>query len=200
MWKSVKEKFFEKEKKTSPFLIVGLGNPKDSYEKTTHNAGTRIVSILNEEENFPFFSRDNTVNGHISKSYIEDKEVILMKPFSFMNLSGGPVKKAVKKFNIDLEKLLIVHDDTDLPIGKVRFSYSRGAAGHNGVLSVIKALGTKDFWRLRVGVSLNKNEKAKNIVLKNLPKEAIEVEKEAAEELKKTVLSGLTNKTVETKV
>ncbi|MEA2092831.1 MAG: aminoacyl-tRNA hydrolase [Patescibacteria group bacterium] len=199
MWNGIKKKIFGENKKNGVFLIVGLGNPKEKYEKTIHNAGFRVVSFL-QEEALPLFSKDNTVDGLVSKGFIDDKEFVLMKPLSFMNLSGGSVKKAVKKFNINLEKLIVVHDDTDLPVGKIKFSYSRGTAGHNGVLSVIKAVKTKDFWRLRVGVSQERSEKAKKIVLKKTSQKQLNIEKEIAEELKKTVLSGLTNKTVEIKV
>jgi PTH1 family peptidyl-tRNA hydrolase len=199
MWNNIKKKFF-KEEKSDTFLVVGLGNPKEKYEKTIHNAGFRVVSLLQEEEGFPLFSKDNTVDSLVSKGFIDDKEVVLMKPLSFMNLSGGPVKKAVKKFNTNFEKLIIVHDDTDLPVGKIRLSSSRGAAGHNGVLSIIKAIGTKDFWRLRIGVSQEGSEKAKKIVLKKTSQKQLNIEKDIAEELKKTVLLGLTNKTVEIKV
>jgi PTH1 family peptidyl-tRNA hydrolase len=200
MWNNIKKKFFGESEKSSTFLIVGLGNPKEKYEKTIHNAGFRVVSLLQEEEGFPLFSKDNTVDSLVSKGFIDDKEVVLMKPLSFMNLSGGPVKKAVKKFNTNFEKLIIVHDDTDLPVGKIRLSSSRGAAGHNGVLSIIKAIGTKDFWRLRIGVSQEGSEKAKKIVLKKTSQKQLNIEKDIAEELKKTVLLGLTNKTVEIKV
>ncbi|MCF7845338.1 MAG: aminoacyl-tRNA hydrolase [Candidatus Pacebacteria bacterium] len=200
MWNNIKKKFLGEGEKSSAFLIVGLGNPKEKYEKTVHNVGFRVVSFLQEEEGFPLFSKDNTVDSLVSKGFIDDKEVVLIKPLSFMNLSGGPVKKAVKKFNTNFEKLIVVHDDTDLPVGKIRFSYSRGAAGHNGVLSVIKAVGTKDFWRLRVGVSQEGSEKAKKIVLKKTSQKQLDIEKDIAKELKKTVLLGLTNKTVEIKV
>jgi PTH1 family peptidyl-tRNA hydrolase len=194
MWNNIKKKFF-KEEKSDTFLVVGLGNPKEKYERTIHNTGFRVISFL-QEEGFPLFSKDNTVDGLVSKGFIDDKEVVLMKPLSFMNLSGGPVKKAVKKFNIDFEKLIVVHDDTDLPVGRIRLSYSRGAAGHNGVLSIIKAVGTKNFWRLRVGVSQEGSEKARKIVLKKTSQKQLDIEKNIAKELKKTVLSGLTNKTI----
>jgi peptidyl-tRNA hydrolase, PTH1 family len=196
MWNKIKNKIFSEKEKSDLYLIIGLGNPKEKYEKTVHNAGFRIISLLQEKEGLPLFSKDKTVDGLVSKGFIEEKEVVLMKPLSFMNLSGGPVKRAVKKFKINPEKIIIVHDDTDLPTGKIRFSYSRGAAGHNGVLSVMKALKTKDFWRLRVGVSHKENEKAKKIVLEKTSQRGLDVEEKIAEELKKILSSELTKKSI----
>jgi peptidyl-tRNA hydrolase, PTH1 family len=196
MWNKIKNKIFSEKEKSDAYLIVGLGNPKEKYEKTVHNVGFRVISLLQEKEGLPLFSKDKTVDGLISKGSVEEEEVVLMKPLSFMNLSGGPVKKAVKKFNTNLEKMIVVHDDTDLPIGKIRLSYSRGAAGHNGVSSVIKSIQTKNFWRLRIGVSQKENEKAKKVVLKKTPKRGLEIEEEIAEELKKILSSELTNKSI----
>jgi peptidyl-tRNA hydrolase, PTH1 family len=196
MWNKIKNKIFSEKEKSDAYLIVGLGNPKEKYEKTVHNVGFRVISLLQEKEGLPLFSKDKTVDGLISKGSVEEEEVVLMKPLSFMNLSGGPVKKAVKKFNTNLEKMIVVHDDTDLPIGKIRLSYSRGAAGHNGVSSVIKSIQTKNFWRLRIGVSQKENEKAKKVVLKKTPKRGLEIEEKIAEELKKILSSELTNKSI----
>ncbi len=196
MWNKIKNKIFSEKEKSDLYLVVGLGNPKEKYEKTVHNTGFRVVSLFQEKEGFPLFSKDKTVDGLVSKGFIEEKEVVLMKPLSFMNLSGGPIKRAVKKFKITPEKIIIIHDDTDLPTGKIRFSYSRGAAGHNGVLSVMKALKTKDFWRLRVGVSKKENEKAKRIVLEKTSQRGLDIEERVAEELKKILSSELTNKSI----
>ena len=194
MWK----KLFGKKKDASvDYLIVGLGNPGAKYEKTAHNSGFRVVSYLQKNSDVPDFSRDNTLNSYTAKGVIEKKKIALLLPLTFMNLSGGAVKKAVERFNIPLKSLIVVHDDADLPLGTIRFSTSRGSAGHKGVLSIIKALKTKDFIRVRVGVCKEEKEKAINFVLKNLPpKKTEEVEKTAANELKKSLLIGNFRRTV----
>ncbi len=199
MWKQIKKKLFQ-EKCEIDYLVVGLGNPGEKYQKTAHNAGFRVVSHLREVTDFPPLEKDNTLNALKTKGKIEDKTVVLLLPLTYMNLSGDAVKKALKRFNPALENLILVHDDIDLLIGTLRFSFSRGSAGHKGVASVIKSVGTKDFMRLRIGVSKKiekeENKKAIDVVLKNLSPDAEKAEKRAAEELKEGNSSKITTKTV----
>ena len=112
-------------------LIVGLGNPGKKYQKTRHNVGFRVIDQL---------------------GFLSLKEVILVKPKTFMNLSGKSVKNLLKTYHLKPSNLIVIHDDTDLPLGKIKISKNRGAAGHKGVESIIKEMGTKNFVRLRVGV------------------------------------------------
>ncbi len=199
MWNKIKNKIFSQERVGKiDYLIVGLGNPTDKYTNTAHNAGLRVVSLLQKEENLSF-TKDNTIDAHIATGEIENKKVALMIPLSFMNLSGGPVKKAIRKFNITPQNLILIHDDADLIIGTIRFSVSRGAAGHKGVLSVIKSIGSKDFVRLRIGVSKQNrtsDEKAKSFVLNNLSPQAMKIEKKIAIELKNAIAKNMENKTI----
>ncbi len=193
---------FKRKNKGEPkidHLIVGLGNPGEKYKKTAHNAGFRILSHLKEISLLPDFSKDNTLNSLVSKGEIEGKKVALILPLTFMNLSGEAVRRAIKNYSISPNNLILVHDDTDLEAGTMRFSSSSGSAGHKGVSSVIKAIKTKDFMRLRFGVSKKmgkSNEKALNIVLKNIPEEITDMEKRGAEELKKSILYGFSQKTI----
>jgi PTH1 family peptidyl-tRNA hydrolase len=112
-------------------LIVGLGNPGKKYEKTRHNVGFRVIDEL---------------------GFLNKKGVVLAKPKVFMNLSGGAVKSLITKYGIPVSNLWVIHDDIDLPLGKIRISKSRGAAGHKGVESIIKELKTKSFVRFRIGI------------------------------------------------
>ncbi len=202
MWKDIRRKLFrEKNESKIDYLIVGLGNPGEKYKKTAHNAGFRVVSRLREKTGLPSFEKDNTLNSLKARGKIEEKDVVLLLPLTYMNLSGEAVKRALKRFNPDLENLVLVHDDTDLPIGTLRFSFSRGSAGHKGVSSVIRSLRTKDFTRLRIGVckKLEKegeNKKAIDVVLKNLSPNAEKAEKRATEELEEGISSKITTKTV----
>ncbi len=198
MWKQIKKKIFQ-EKSKIDYLVIGLGNPGEKYRKTAHNTGFRVVSLLREIADLPSFEKDNTLNALKTKGKIEEKDVVVLLPLTYMNLSGEAVKKALKRFNLDLQNLVLVHDDTDLPIGTLRFSFSRGSAGHKGVSSVIRSLGTKDFIRLRIGVSKKiekENKKAIDVVLKSLSPDAEKAEQRAAEELKKGISSKIETKTV----
>ncbi len=194
-WSKIKAHFFEEESKVD-YLLIGLGNPREKYSKTAHNAGFRVIDFFQEKNNFAPFSKDNTLNALSVQGTIEGKKVALIKPLSFMNLSGGPVKKSLKKFCLPAEKMIIVQDDADIPLGVLRFSFARNAGGHKGVESIIKSIKTKNFFRLRVGVGKKEAEKAKELVLKGLPPYAEKTEEKAAEELKKSVLSGPVARTI----
>ncbi len=184
-------KLFNKEKERKvDYLIVGLGNPKEKYKKTAHNIGFRVINLLIEDLNFTPLSKDNTLNSLVTKGRIEEKAVALLLPLTFMNLSGEAVKRAVKKFNVSPARIIVIHDDIDLPLGTIRISVSRSSAGHKGVSSIIKSIGTKDFSRLRIGISKKDiKEKAREVVLKNLPSGISKVEKLAVEELKEIISS-----------
>lgn len=196
MWQKIKKKLIKEKKENSfDFLIVGLGNPGEKYKDTVHNCGFRVVSLFQENYSFPSFKKDNTLNGLLSKGEIEDKKIALFLPLLYMNLSGDPVKRVIKRLGIDLEKIILVHDDIDLPIGTLRFSTKRGSAGHKGVSSVIKSLKTNNFSRLRIGAR-KEEEKAKKVVLKKVPSSFNEIEEIATKELKTFLLSENQSKTI----
>jgi peptidyl-tRNA hydrolase, PTH1 family len=185
-------KFTKKREKVTDidYLIVGLGNPGEKYEKTTHNSGSRTVSLLQKIAALPNFSKDNTLKSLTSKGLVEEKKIILLLPLTYMNLSGEAVGKLVKRENLPPEKIIVVYDDTDIELGKVRFSSSGGSAGHKGVLSIIKNLKTKNFKRVRIGVRKKQEkerEKALSFVLKNAPQELEKIESQTAEEIKNTI-------------
>jgi PTH1 family peptidyl-tRNA hydrolase len=122
------------------YLIIGLGNPGTKYENTRHNLGFRVLDIL--ADNQPWESKYDS-------EFIKLDDVILAKPQTFMNKSGKAVKEIMKYY--EAAKLILVHDELDLPLGSIKIQKSISAAGHNGVQSVIDELGTNDFIRVRVG-------------------------------------------------
>ena len=138
------------------FLIAGLGNPGKKYKNTRHNIGFEILDKFQKENNFPKFKLSKKFNYLVSKEKISNKEIILTKPQSFMNKSGQAVK-AILNFQF-LNNLIVVHDDIDLPLGKIRISKASGSAGHKGVESIIKELKTKNFIRLRIGIQPQKGK------------------------------------------
>jgi len=154
-------------------LIVGLGNPGKEYINTRHNIGFRVVDEFVKRNNFPDFKLSKKLRAKISKGVLDSKKMILAKPQTFMNLSGKAVKKLTYNLQLTTYNLWVIHDDIDLPLGIIRISRDRGAAGHKGIESIIRELKTKDFVRFRIGIQ-PKSGKPKNIekfVLKKFNKE-----------------------------
>ncbi|MDD3711785.1 MAG: aminoacyl-tRNA hydrolase [Patescibacteria group bacterium] len=148
-------------------IIVGLGNPGFGYRKNYHNAGYLAVDLLAQKLNFSQFVNSEKNNAMISEMIL-DKKIILVKPTTFMNLSGIAVKKVVSNFKTVNCRLIVVHDDIDIPLGDVKISQNRGSAGHKGVASIIRELGDKNFYRVRIGILPEKKPSAVDLfVLKN---------------------------------
>lgn len=133
------------------YLIVGLGNPGKQYEATRHNMGFDTVDCLIEKHNVP--QGGVKFNAMYGKGIIGGDKAILMKPLSFMNLSGGPVRDMVNFFKINPEKeLIVISDDIDLEPGQLRIRKQGSAGGHNGLKDIIQKLGTQNFVRIKIGV------------------------------------------------
>lgn len=130
-------------------LIVGLGNPGREYEKTRHNAGFMLVDLLASEFGIKFDKKGKGVWG---KGRISGQDVLLLKPQTFMNLSGEAVAEARAFYKVPEGSVIVAYDDCDLPTGKIRIRKDGGSGGHRGVNSIIAALGTKEFPRIRLGV------------------------------------------------
>ncbi|MDO9053782.1 MAG: aminoacyl-tRNA hydrolase [Gallionella sp.] len=132
-------------------LIVGLGNPGREYETTRHNAGFWWVDALAREENLGFKS-EARFHGQAVRGQLHGHEVWLLKPQTFMNLSGRAVAAMAQFYKITPAEILVVHDELDLQPGIARLKTGGGHGGHNGLKDIIAQLGTKDFWRLRLGI------------------------------------------------
>ncbi len=132
-------------------LIAGLGNPGKKYEGTRHNMGFEVVDRLIERHNIP--QSGVKFNAMYGKGTIDGHKVVVMKPLSFMNLSGGPVQETAAFFKIDPQtELIVIHDDIDLAPGTIRIRKQGSAGGHNGMKDIIKRLNTETFIRIRIGV------------------------------------------------
>jgi len=132
-------------------LIVGLGNPGREYEATRHNAGFWWVDELARTHNANF-KADSKFHGLVARASLHGHEVHLLKPQTFMNASGRGVIALALFYKIVPEQILVVHDELDLPPGSAKLKLGGGHGGHNGLKDIIAHLGTKDFWRLRVGI------------------------------------------------
>ena len=133
------------------YLIAGLGNPGKQYEATRHNMGFDTIDCLVETHNVP--QGGVKFNAMYGKGIIGGEKAILMKPLSYMNLSGGPIQEMSSYFKIDPEtELIVIYDDIDLEPGQLRIRKKGSAGGHNGIKDIIRRLGTEKFIRIRVGV------------------------------------------------
>ena len=132
-------------------LIVGLGNPGPEYANHRHNIGFQIVQALAAAHGLSF-SRHKKAKARVAEGRIGERMVVLAKPQTFMNLSGKTVGRLSREREIPPECILVVHDDLDLPLGRLRARPHGGSGGHNGLRSIIESLGSRDFARLRVGI------------------------------------------------
>ncbi len=131
-------------------IIVGLGNPGKEYARTRHNVGFDVIDVLSEKLNIPVTKLN--LHGQIGEGFIGGEKVILVKPQTYMNASGQCVVDIVNWYKPEMDRLLLIYDDIDLPLGKLRLRGNGSAGTHNGMRSVIGLLGRQDFPRLRVGV------------------------------------------------
>ena len=131
------------------YLIVGLGNPGDEYQNTRHNTGFMILDAFAKASNIIFEDRRY---GFIGETSIKGRKLILLKPTTYMNLSGNAVRYWMNKENISLEHLLVVVDDLSLPLGTLRLKASGSNGGHNGLGNIQSVIGTQQYSRLRVGI------------------------------------------------
>jgi len=152
-------------------LIVGLGNPGNEYSKTRHNAGFWWVDLLCAQSNSrlnqesKFFGQAGKLNFSSATSK-PSQDVWLLKPDTFMNASGRAVSALAKFYKIPPQAILVIHDELDLPVGVSKLKKGGGHGGHNGLRDIIAALGTPDFWRLRMGIGHpGKSEEVVNFVL-----------------------------------
>lgn len=154
-------------------LIVGLGNPGKKYAKTRHNIGFMVLDALHEAlaayEITPW-ELSKKFNGLIAGATVHGEKIILLKPMTFMNASGESVQLVGHYYKLAPADMLVIHDDKDIVLGQIKEQRNRGAAGHNGVLSIMEHVGTQDFTRLRVGIASDNPKKMADIpkfVLKN---------------------------------
>lgn len=132
-------------------MIVGLGNPGTKYQETRHNVGFMLVDKLAKREKVAF-SHDNIFQADIATTFINGEKIYLVKPTTFMNESGKAVHALLSYYGLDESHLLIVYDDLDMVVGKIRFRQKGSAGGHNGIKSIIAHIGTQEFDRIKIGI------------------------------------------------
>lgn len=132
------------------WLVVGLGNPGEEYRQTPHNLGFLTVERLSEDAGVRVTRPEE--DALVGSGQIGGRQALLAKPLSFVNRSGGPVKRLLRRYRLAPQRLLVVYDELDLAWGRLRLKQKGSAAGHNGMQSIIDALGTSEFPRLRIGI------------------------------------------------
>lgn len=180
-------------------LIVGLGNPGDQYKKTRHNAGFMILDKIKESFGFPEFELSKKHNGLVAQGVIFGREVILLKPQTFMNESGRSVKAIAKYFKLKPEDIYVVQDEADVDLGKIKVSFGTTSAGHKGAQSIIDEMGTNKFTRFRVGIDSKdpayekavKKDGLENVVLKNFTVDEEITFEEASEKAVDLIISAI---------
>ena len=135
-----------------PYIIAGLGNPGQEYENTRHNTGRIVLNAIAKTFEAEDFSFDKKMNALVAKGKVGKEKVTFIEPETFMNKSGSAIKYMVKSAKA-AEKLVVIYDDFQLPIGRIKISFNRSSGGHNGLESVIKAIKTEAFVRIRVGTA-----------------------------------------------
>ena len=131
-------------------IVIGLGNPGREYQRTRHNVGFDVIDVLSEKLGIALTR--SAMHGLIGEGYVGGEKVLLVKPQTYMNLSGQCVTELVSFYKPPMENVMVVFDDIDLPLGKLRLRRDGSAGTHNGMRSIIGLLGRQDFPRLRVGV------------------------------------------------
>ncbi|HMK60313.1 MAG TPA: aminoacyl-tRNA hydrolase [Dissulfurispiraceae bacterium] len=149
------------------WLIAGLGNPGEKYSATRHNIGFMVLDDLAERNSISFSAKDEYLIG---KGTIERVNATLIKPLTYMNLSGAPIKKVLKKSNLihdgEISNLIVVHDDLDLNVGIVKIRRNGSSGGHKGIESIIGETGTKEFIRIKIGIGRDSGIPVEDFVLR----------------------------------
>ena len=148
--------------------IVGLGNPGKMYEKTRHNVGFRVIDALIQRDNL---KTQKKFKSEIVQITLNNVPVLLVKPQTFMNLSGEAIRLVMDFYKLEIKDILIIYDDLDLPVGKFRLREKGSAGGHNGMKSLIQHLNTQEFPRLRIGIDKNPLFETPDYVLGKFSKE-----------------------------
>jgi PTH1 family peptidyl-tRNA hydrolase len=174
-------------------IIVGLGNPGEKYVKTRHNFGFMVIDRLAQQ--LEMGCNQKKFRSFFCKKTVEQEEIILLKPQTFMNMSGVAVREAVDMYKCALHDLMVVCDDLDLPLGKIRIRRTGGCGGHRGLESIAASLGSTSFSRLRVGIGRPAVGDTRDYVLSVFSKEeeaiVAEITEKACQALKVWVFEGI---------
>jgi len=178
-------------------IILGIGNPEKKYKGTRHNLGKEIIDFLFKEwkKNYNFSSWKKKKFCQISEGKMGKRKIILAKNLTFMNNCGLCAKELVKNRKMEMDNFIVIHDDFDIPLGKIKVSQNRSSAGHKGIESIIQFLKTKSFTRIRIGIkpSFFVEKPLDEFVLQRFKKEDLEILEKVKQEVIK-ILENIFNK------
>lgn len=167
-------------------LIVGLGNPGNEYINTRHNMGFMVIDKILDNLNIKFTKTKH--KGIYTQTKIKGNDVIILKPLTYMNLSGDSIREVMSYYKISIDDILVIYDDMDTEVGSLRLRISGSAGGHNGLKSIIANLGSDKFKRIRVGIGKDKNIDIINYVLGKPKKEDLDKIDEATTKAMKAAI------------
>ena len=174
------------------YLIIGLGNPEEEYSKTRHNMGFNTINKLAKKYNIEI--NKNKFQGLYETAIIEGQKIVLIKPQTYMNLSGNCIKEFVNFYKIENENILVIYDDMDIEPGTIKIRKKGSSGGHNGMKSIIQLLGTEEFPRIRVGIGRPEHSGDEvNYVIGAIPEEEIPKLEEGTEKAKEAIIEILKN-------
>jgi peptidyl-tRNA hydrolase, PTH1 family len=155
MFRSIFKRCAEPKEVGKMKCIVGLGNPGKQYEHTRHNIGFEVIDALSQQLSIPL--DQSKFKGLYGIGFYKGEKVLLLKPLTYMNLSGESIRAVMDYYQIEIEDLVVIYDDLDLPVGKIRLRQKGSAGGHNGIKSTIAHLCTQEFNRVRIGIDRPQN-------------------------------------------
>ncbi len=173
------------------FGVVGLGNPGSRYAFTPHNVGFMVCDLLSIFFSF-YFRSDSAIRGLVGRFELDGEDVLVLKPLTYMNASGVSVRAFVSHYGIQPDRLIVVHDDIDMPLGRIRIKKNSSSGGHRGVASVIELLGTQDFIRVKLGIG-RKGDDAAKYVLSEFDKEDLPIVREMVDKAREAVVDIMRN-------
>ncbi|MDQ1143337.1 PTH1 family peptidyl-tRNA hydrolase [Bacillus sp. SORGH_AS 510] len=150
MFRKLFKRLAEPEEVGNMKCIVGLGNPGKQYDQTRHNIGFEVIDELSHQFSIPL--TQSKFKGLFGMGMYKGEKVLLLKPLTYMNLSGESIRAVMDYYQIDVEDLVVIYDDLDLPVGKIRLRQKGSPGGHNGIKSTVAHLGTQQFNRIRIGI------------------------------------------------
>ena len=174
------------------YVVIGLGNPEEEYSKTRHNMGFNTINKIARKYNIDV--NKTKFQGLYETAAIEGKKTILIKPQTYMNLSGNCVQEFVNFYKIEKENIIVIYDDMDIEPGQIKIRKQGGSGGHNGMKSIIQMLGTEHFARVRIGIGRPKhNGDEINYVIGAIPQDEIPKLDEGTEKAKDAVIEIIKN-------
>lgn len=174
------------------YLIVGLGNPEEEYSNTRHNMGFNTINKIAQKYDIEI--KKSKFQGLYESGIIEGQKVILIKPQTYMNLSGDCVQEFADFYKVEKENIIIIYDDMDIEPGEIKIRKKGSAGGHNGMKSIIQMLGTEEFPRVRIGIGRPSHDDDKiNYVIGAIPVEEIQKLEEGVDKAKESVIEILKN-------